>query len=570
MYDLVIRGGSIIDGTGEDAFTGDIAVENGIIADVGSKLGPGKREVHADGAIVTPGFVDAHTHYDGQVTWDPDLTPSSWHGVTTIVMGNCGVGFAPARPTEREFMIRVMEGVEEIPGAALEEGMTWNWETFPEYLDAIDAQERAIDVAAQVPHCALRCYVMGEERALDDQATPDDIAEMTRLTEEALRAGAVGFSTSRTMIHKVKNGPVVPGTHCHPEELLGIADAIKNAGHGVYQMISDYMGKDPDYPWMKEIARTTGGPLVFTLAQMPQAPDDYKHVLSALKDTYETDGLDIRAAVPWRPPGVLLGLQASLNPFLTHPSFGPLRKLSHADRLAAMRDSDVRDRILSEEATVKDPFVRRLLTDFANMFPLGDPPDYEPAKEDSIEARAARSNIEPNALCYDLLLQDSGKQFLYFPLANYASFNFDALYEMMQHTRSTASLSDGGAHVGTVSDASFTTFMLTHWVRDRQRGETIRLEDAIRKQTFDTANLYSMHDRGVIAKGKRADLNVIDFDGLHLHPPYMAFDLPTGGKRLLQKADGYHATFVAGEMITENGEITGARPGKLVRGPQHG
>ncbi|MEM6415327.1 MAG: amidohydrolase family protein [Pseudomonadota bacterium] len=570
MYDRAVRGGSIIDGTGADAFTGDIGIKDGLIVDVGNKLGPAKQDIDANGAIVTPGFVDAHTHYDGQVTWDPDLSPSSWHGVTTIVMGNCGVGFAPARADERDFMIRVMEGVEEIPGAALEEGMTWNWETFPEYMDAIDAQERSIDVAAQVPHCALRCYVMGEERALDDQASEDDIAEMARLTEEALAAGAVGFSTSRTMIHKVKNGPAVPGTHCHPEELVGIAKAMKNAGHGVYQMISDHMGKGPDYPWMEEIARTTGGPLVFTLAQLPNAPDDYKEVLAALSESHKTDGLDIRAAVPWRPPGVLLGLQATLNPFLTHPAYGSLRKLSYEDRLAALRSDEVRSALLGEEAGVKDPFVRRLLTDYENMFPLGDPPDYEPSKDDSVAARAKRAGVAPNAHCYDLLLQNDGRQFLYFPLANYASFNFDVLHEMLSHPRSTASLSDGGAHVGTVSDASFTTFMLAHWTRDRSRGDTIRLEEAVRKQTMDTASLYSMHDRGVLAPGKRADLNIIDFNALHLHAPYMAFDLPTGGKRLLQKADGYIGTLVAGEMIAQNGEMTGTRPGKLVRGPQNG
>ena len=568
MHDVVIRGATIIDGTGAEAFEGDIAIRDGLIAEVGGKAGPGKREIDADGALTTPGFVDAHTHYDGQVSWDPDLTPSSWHGVTTVVMGSCGVGFAPARPKEREFMIRVMEGVEEIPGAALAEGMKWDWETFPEYLDSLDRMERTIDIVAQVPHCALRCYVMGEERALDDDATEEDIRQMTDITREAMAAGALGFSTSRTLIHRVKDGPVVPGTHCQPEELVGIADALRDVGYGVFQMISDHMGMDPDLPWMKRIAKKTGLPLVFTLAQANKRPDQYKDVLKGLQKAYDEEGADIRAAVPWRPPGVLQGLQATLNPFISHAAFKPLLDASLEERVNALKDPELRARLINEEARVRDKVTRYMFTGWENMFPLGDPPDYEPGKSASISELAKAAGVSPAEYALDVLLRDDGKQFMYFPLANYSGYNFDALHDMLSHPRSTASLSDGGAHVGTVSDASFSTYMMTHWARDRSRGDTLPLTEVIRKQTSETAQLYGLNDRGILRPGMKADVNVIDYENLHLHAPYMAFDLPTGGKRLLQKADGYLHTLVSGNVIASNGELTGERPGGLVRGPQ--
>lgn len=567
MFDLVIRNGLIVDGTGADRFVADIAVKGDLIVEVGAGVGPGRREIDADGTLVTPGFVDAHTHYDGQVTWDPDLSPSSWHGVTTAVMGNCGVGFAPVRPGGKDFLIRVMEGVEEIPGSALSEGMSWDWESIPEYLDALDRMDRAIDVVSQVPHSAVRCYVMGEERAMDDEATTEDIEQMADITADALRAGAMGFTTSRTLLHKVKGGGYVPGTHSKPEELLGIAHGIRAAGHGVFQMASDTMGRDPDLPWMKEIARISGQPLVFSMTQDRTAPTDYRETLAALDDAYTTDKLDIRASVPWRPPGLLIGFQATLNPFMLRPSYRELRDLSFEQRVEALRRPETKRKILSEESANLRGFVKLLFNDWDNMFPLGDPPDYEPPASDSVAARAAASGVSKEELAYDILLQDGGKQFFYYPLA-YSDRNFDALHEMLTHPRSSASLSDGGAHVGTVCDASFTTYMLTHWARDRHRGPTLPLEEVIKKQTSETAGLYRLGDRGVIAEGKRADLNVIDLDALHLHAPYMAYDLPTEQKRLLQKADGYRYTFVAGQAIAEDGEMTGVRPGALVRGPQ--
>ena len=461
-----------------------------------------------------------------------------------------------------------MESVEEIPAAVLEEGMTFDWESFPEYMDSLDRQQRSIDVIAQVPHCALRAYVMGEERAFDDEATAEDIEEMTRLTREALQAGALGFSTSRTFLHRVKDGRPVPGTSCKPEELLGIASALRDAGHGVFQLITDDMGNDPDYSWMKEVARTTGRPVAFTLSQRPGDLTGYRDVLRELERARQEEGLEIWASVPWRPPGILLGLQATMNPFRTHLSFRELRGLSLEETITRMRDADFRARLLKEEPATRHPFVRHVLGDWSNQFVLGDPPDYEPPPSQSIAALATAAGVSAAELAYDVLMRDEGRQFIYYPLASYASGNLDALYEMMTHPRATASGSDGGAHVGTVCDASAGTFMITHWARDRSRGPRIPLEEVIRKQTSETAQLYGLLDRGVIAPGKKADLNVIDLDSLKLLAPYMAFDLPSGAKRLLQRAEGYDYTIVAGEIIAEQGSMKEARPGRMVRGPQ--
>ncbi len=568
LHDLVIRNGRVIDGTGRPSFGADVAIRGSKIVEVGPKVGRGHRELDADGLAVTPGFVDVHTHYDGQATWDPELAPSCWHGVTTVVMGNCGVGFAPVRNDQHDFMVRVMEGVEEIPGSALREGIPWTWETFPEYLDVLEGMHRTIDVATQVPHCALRCYVMGEARALDDVATSADIERMQALTREALQAGALGFSTSRTLLHRVKGGGPMPGTHSDPQELLGIAQGVRDAGHGVFQMMSDTMGGEPDFAWMKAIARCTGGPLLFTLAQLPDAPRAYRAVLETLREAEAHEDLDIRAAVPWRPPGVLLGLQATLNPLCTHPSFEPLRERPLAERVAALRDPGLRERIAAERPKTRNPLLLEILTNAQRLFPLGDPPDYEPAADQSIAAQARRSSRTIVDVLIDRLLDNDGHAFLYHPLASYVDRDFEALREMLQHPRSVASLSDGGAHVGTVCDASVTTYMMSHWARDRSRGPRLAVEDVIRKQTLDTAALYGLLDRGTIEVGKKADLNLVNLETLRIDAPVAAFDLPKGGRRLVQRAHGYRATIVSGALIAENDELTGARPGRLVRGPQ--
>lgn len=570
MYDLVIRGGIIVDGTGAPSYTGDLAIRDGKIADVGTGIGSGRREIDATGLVVCPGFIDTHTHYDGQVTWDPHLSPSSWHGVTTVIMGNCGVGFAPVRPAEKDYLIEIMEGVEDIPGSALAEGMTWDWESFPEYLDSLDRQPHSIDVAAQVPHCALRCYVMGRDRALDVEATGQDIAEMAQLTKEAIAAGAVGFSTSRTFVHRSKTGELVPGTHCHPEELLGIAQGMAEAGSGVFQMISDNLGKEPDLVWMKAIGKATGEPVIFSLVDVNSANDpyDFRETLASLATIHETEGVDIRAAVPWRPPGFLMGLQTSLHPFSYYKTFAELEGLPLDQILQRMRQPEFRAAVLADEPDMSKSLTG-LVSRFDKMFPLGDPPDYEPRPEDSIDARARARGVSPQEYAYDTLLEQGGQQLIFVPVASYSECNLDILHEQLSHSRTTASLSDGGAHVASICDASFTTFMLTHWVKGRTRGDRLALEEVIRKQTSEPAAIYALHDRGILAVGKKADINIIDLDALRLHAPYTVFDLPTGGKRMLQKVDGFRFTLVSGEVIVQDGEMTEAMPGRLLRGPQH-
>ena len=563
MHDVVIRGGTLVDGTGRPPFAGDVAVDAGVITAIGQALPRGRREIDATGLLVTPGWVDVHTHYDGQVTWDPLLAPSSWNGVTTLVMGNCGVGFAPVRPGQEDFLIELMEGVEDIPGTALHEGIAWRWESFAEYLDALAQMPRVLDVAAQVPHCALRAYVLGA-RAHDLDLRDDEIAEMVRLTTDALRAGAVGFSTSRTILHRSRHG-LVPGTHSKPEELLALGSALGAAGHGVFEMVSDLQGQEPDLSWMKDFCRRTGRVLTFALAQSPIQPTAWRETLTRIEEL-AVQGLRIVPQVPCRPTGMLFGLQSSLHPFITHPTYRELADLGHEERVARLRDPQVRAQLLAEQPTTSNPIARALMANWTHIFPLGDPPDYEPAPETSVAAVAARDARRPEEVVYDWLLEREGRQFLFAPLANYVDGNFDALREMMLHPCTVLGLSDGGAHCGLICDASMPTFLLTHWVRDRQRGERIPLEQAVRLQTGNTAAVYGLTDRGTLEPGKKGDINVIDLDALQLHAPEMVFDLPAGGRRLVQRVDGYRATMVSGEVTFEDGEPTGAQPGRLVRG----
>jgi len=568
MHDLVIRNGKIIDGTGAAAFVGDVAIDGGVIASVGGKAGAGRREIDASGLLVTPGFVDIHTHYDGQVTWDPYLSPSSWHGVTTLVMGNCGVGFAPVEPGKQEFLIGLMEGVEDIPGTALAEGIKWSWESFPQYLDAIEKMPRVIDVGAQVPHGAVRAYVMGERGAHNEEATEEDIAKMAALVREAIKAGALGFSTSRTMLHRAKNKEVVPGTFASEAELLGIGRALRAAGHGVFEMASDMAGPDATMEWMIKLTRETGLPITFAMGQGDQNPDGWRRMLDRVKK-YNAEGAHLAPQISPRPTGMLMGLQSSLHPFITHPTYH--RELAHLaidERVAEMRKPEVRARILGEEPGTKDRVTRYLVTNFAKYFRLGDPPDYEPAPETSIAARAQREGKSAAELTYDLLLERNGREMLYVPFSNYASYNLDAVREMMTDPTTTLGLSDGGAHCGLICDASMPTYLLTHWVRDRSRGEKLPVEFVVKRQTTDTAKLYGLNDRGALKPGLKADVNAIDLDGLRLHAPEMVFDLPAGGRRLVQRVDGYKHTVVSGEVTYEDGEPTGAMPGRLIRGPQ--
>jgi N-acyl-D-amino-acid deacylase len=561
-HDLVIRNGLVVDGTGAPAVTADVAVDGDRITGVGGAIGRGRRELDADGSVVAPGWVDVHTHYDGQVTWDPDLSPSSWHGVTSVVMGNCGVGFAPVRPGGEGFLIELMEGVEDIPGTALHEGIAWEWESFGEYLDALGRTPRSVDVAAQVPHAAVRAYVMGE-RCHEADATPDEIAEMAAVTEAALRAGAVGVTTSRTILHSSKHG-LVPGTSATPDELLALGDAIRAAGHGVFELVSDQQGGPGERPWLVDMAERTGTPITYSLAQVGFAPQAY---LDAL-DSADADHAAGRAIVPQvacRPTGMLFGLQSSLHPFTTHPTYRALADLPLAERVGRLRRPEVRAALLADQPMTRNRVAQALMSRWDQIFPLGDPPDYEPPASASVDGVAASTGRRPEEVVLDWLLERDGLALLFAPLASYSDHNHDAIHRMITHPRTVLGLSDGGAHCGLICDASMPTFLLTHWVKGRRRGERLGLEQAVSLQTSRTADLYGFSDRGRIQPGKKADLNVIDLDGLALHAPQMIFDLPAGGRRLVQEVDGYRWTILSGEVTRQDGEATGARPGALVR-----
>ena len=562
MHELVIRNGTVVDGTGRPPYRADLAADDGIITVIGDVTDGGATEIDADGLIVTPGWVDIHTHYDGQATWDPEMTPSSWHGVTTVVMGNCGVGFAPVRPGAEAFLIELMEGVEDIPGTALHEGIDWQWESFPQYLDALETMPRVLDVAAQVPHAALRAYVMGE-RAHDDDPADGEIAEIARLTGEALAAGAAGFTTSRTILHNSKHGRV-PGTNAGIDELMAVAGAIAEVGHGVFELVSDHQGTGPDAEWLAEIARITGDTVTYALAQAPYAPESYKEAL-ADAERLASEGLRVIPQVSSRPTGMLFGLQSSLHPFITHPTYQALARLPLAERVAELRRPEVRERLVNEEPTTQNPVARFLMGRFDQIFPLGDPPDYEPAPSTSVAATAEREGRLPQEVVLDWMLERDGRALMFAPLASYVDGNLDAVRQLMTSPFTTMGLSDGGAHCGLICDASMITYLLTHWVRDRTRGERLSLEDAVHLQTGRTAATYGFGDRGEIVVGKRADLNVIDLDGLRLHEPEMVHDLPADGRRLVQRVDGYRATICAGEVTFRDGVPTGARPGRLVR-----
>lgn len=570
MHDLVIRGGTMFDGTGAEGVEADVAIDGDRVAAVGRDVGRGRREVDARGKLVTPGFVDMHTHYDAQVSWDPYLTPSSWHGCTTVIMGNCGVGFAPVKPDRHDWLIGLMEGVEDIPGSAMSEGIRWGWESFPEFLDVIGAMPHAIDFGAQVPHCALRGYVMGD-RANEPIATPAEVAEMARLVEDGLRAGALGFSTSRTSIHKTKDGELVPGTFADPAELLAIGDAMKRAGHGVYQNVLEHVDAPRSFAWMRELA-ARGLRVVFSLNQTDWGPEVWRECVRLL-DEAARDGLDLWAQVSGRSIGILMGWELTAHPFATHPAFKALAHLSPADRLAALRTPEVKARLLSEPADDAGPFGNFVTRAYSKMYPqvaTGGVIDYEPSPDDSIGARAQRTGAAPLELVYQALMADDGKGLVYFPLFNYVYGDLSMTHALHQHPRTKMGLSDAGAHCGAVCDGGMPTFMLTHWTRDRRRGGRLPLAQVIRRQTSDTAAFYGLHDRGVLAPGKKADVNVIDYDRLGFAAPEIAYDLPAGGRRLIQKARGYAMTIVSGVPIVEDDRFTGALPGQLVRGPRAG
>jgi N-acyl-D-aspartate/D-glutamate deacylase len=567
-FDLVIRNGTVLDGTGAPGFEADVGIRGGRIAAVGRIAGAGAEEIDAKGQIVTPGFVDVHTHYDGQATWDERLQPSSWHGVTTVVMGNCGVGFAPCRPDDHDRLIRLMEGVEDIPFPVLADGLPWNWESYPEYLDSLAARRFDVDVGSQLPHAALRVYVMGQRGVDREPATEADINAMAAIAKRSMEAGALGFGTSRTLNHRSSDGSPIATLTAGEDELTGIALGMAAAGRGVLQVVSDFRDAEDEFAMLRRVVERSGRPMSFSLVQSPMNADSWKFFLEQMTEA-RAAGFQIRAQAATRPVGVLFGLELTVNPFSSHPSYREIKALPLAERVARLRDPGFRARLLSEEAeNARAPGLSPARA-WDRIYPMGDEPDYEPTPDHSIAAIAEVRGLDPYAVALDHMLDGGageGRGMLYLPLLNYADNNLDHVRIMLQHDCVVPGLSDGGAHVGMICDGSFPTTNMAFWTRDRKRGPTLPLEKMVKGQCRDTAELVGLFDRGLVQPGYRADLNVIDYDRLKLKAPSVAYDLPTGGRRLVQRAEGYTATIVAGEVTYRDGEPTGALPGRLLRG----
>jgi len=574
-YDLVIRGGSVVDGTGAPAFEADVAVKDGAIAAVGKVAGAGAEEIDARGQVVTPGFVDIHTHYDGQATWDERMQPSSWHGVTTVVMGNCGVGFAPCKPTDHDRLIRLMEGVEDIPFPVLSEGLPWNWESYPDYLDGLSKRRFDVDIGSQLPHAALRVFVMGERGVNREPATQADIHAMAAIAKRAMEAGAIGFGTSRTLNHRSSDGSPIATLTAGEDELTGIAmgmaAANNGAGKGVLQVVSDFNDPAEEFAMLRRIVEASGRPLSFSLLQSPRDPEQWRFMLEQMSAA-KAAGLQIRAQVATRPVGVLFGFELTANPFSTYPTYREISNLTFSERIARLRDPDFRARLLADEPDSGRAPGLSPARAWERIYPMGlDSPDYEPTPATSIAAIAEARGADPRAVALDHMLdggEGGGRGMLYLPLLNYAQDNLDPAYQMLQHDCVVPGLSDGGAHVGMICDGSFPTTNIVHWTRDRTRGPKLSLEHMVKAQCRDTAETVGLFDRGLVQAGYRADLNVIDYGRLKLMAPSVAHDLPTGGRRLIQRAQGYVATIVAGQVTYRNGEPTDALPGRLLRGAQ--
>ena len=567
MHDIVIRGGTIVDGTGKAAFTGDVAVNGGRVAALGGKQGPGKREIDASGLLVTPGWVDVHTHYDGQAMWDPLLAPSCWHGVTTVMFGNCGVGFAPVKKEHRGALMDLMEGVEEIPNPVLAAGLTWEWESFPEFMDALERRERAIDICAQAAHLPTRVYVMGDRAIRREAATADDIAEMRKLTIEALRAGAFGFTTSRTDSHKTPDGELVASRDADDYELLGIGSALGVTGTGAFGMNSDFDDEEFELRWMRKLAKDTGRPVWFLLTDRYEDPERWRRLIKAVHDM-RAQGLPITAQMAGRPIGVMMGIGTALNPFTVRPSYKKLESLPIEEQRRRLRDPEVRRQILAEKPSDAEvaklaQFRQAVTRKWERFYVMGNPPDYEPGPEKSVAAIATRTGRPPDEVAYDTIIEEG--QYLYFPVVNYVTGDHAPIFEMLNDPACLLGLSDGGAHCTSIVDAGVPTFMLTHWSRDRSRGPKLPVEMLVKRQTSETADFFGLTDRGRLAPGLRADLNLIAYDRLQVQKPELVHDMPAGGRRFVQRVEGYEATLVAGEPIFERGEHTGAMPGRLVR-----
>ena len=566
MYDLIIRNGTIYDGKGGKPYLADLAISGKTIAKIGDIEESGSEEIDAKGKIVTPGFVDIHTHYDGQVTWDPYLRPSTYHGVTTVVMGNCGVGFSPCKPEKRDWLIGLMEGVEDIPGTALHEGINWEWETFPEYLDTLEKKPLAIDVGTQIPHGAVRAFVMGERGITQERASEEEIMEMGKIVKEAIEAGAFGFSTSRTEKHRDSSGSLTPSITAHKDELVKISKAVGELNKGVLQGISDFYDFQSEFDIFKEMSSASGRPISITVVEQQDArPEWWLQLLDGIKEAQD-NGIKMYGQVPPRATGILMGLTASLNPFTLYPSFLEISDLSLDQKVKLMKDPDFKKKILSEEpVSIGNPLLDEIITSFNKMFRLGEPANYEPDPESSVLSESKRLNLTPQEIAYDMLLEKEGRALIYHPLFNYEFGNLDHVETMLKHPYTIAGLGDAGAHCGAISDASFPTTLIQHWGRDRNRGQKFPLEALIKMQTYDTSQLLGIKDRGVLVEGLKADINVIDFDNLTIHEPEIVNDLPAGGRRLVQKASGYSYTIVSGEVAFKDGEATGKLNGQLIR-----
>jgi N-acyl-D-aspartate/D-glutamate deacylase len=567
-FDLVIRNGTIVDGLGGEPYVGDVAVRGGVIAAVGAVTDRGDREIDATGLLVTPGFVDLHTHYDGQAIWSDRMTPSSAHGVTTAVMGNCGVGFAPCRPEDHDVLVDVMAGVEDIPGVVMVDGLPWDWETFPQYLDAVDSRSRDIDVAAYLPHSPLRVYTMGQRGADREPATEDDLARMRALAKEAVEAGALGFASSRFALHKTSSGSPIPTYDAAQAEIAAIAAGVADGGGGLLQFVPDIPagGYETVLRQVFEVAADAGLPVTFSLLTGNAGDPIWPQAMN-LVEKFNAAGGSVTAQMFPRPIGMVIGLELSGNPFVMYPSYQEIADLPLVERVAEMRKPEVRERILADQPSAAGHPLMFMVQAWNWIFPLGEDPDYEPASSTSIAARAAARGVSPLEEAYDRLLDDDGHAMMLLALGNYQDNSLDTVGALMRRDDVVLGLGDGGAHYGMICDASFPTFVLAHWTRDRASGR-LSIADAVRELTSVPAGVAGLGDRGRIAAGYKADLNVIDHAALRLHKPVVVHDLPAGGKRLDQTADGYVATVVSGVVIAEHGVPTDARPGKLVRGRQ--
>jgi N-acyl-D-aspartate/D-glutamate deacylase len=570
IVDIAIRGGSIVDGTGGRPFEGDVGIADGRIVSIGKVSATARRDIDAKGMVVAPGFVDIHTHYDGQVTWEHRVIPSSSHGVTTVVMGNCGVGFAPCRPGDRDMLVRLMEGVEDIPHPVLVEGLPWTWESYPQYLDFLATRRYDMDICGYIPHAPVRVYVMGQRGADRERATGADLEQMKRIVREGIDAGAMGVSTSRTFFHRSSDGKSTPSFDAAEEELMTFADALREANAGVMQLITDFDDPGAAFDLLERLVARSRRPLSFSLLEGGYGPmtPRWRDLLERAQRSSDA-GPPIRAQVLGRAIGIMLGHELTLNTFYTCPTYIALSRLPFDAKIGELRRSEVRARILSEAAD-PDPAIvlGRLAQDFDHMFVLGDPPDYEQSLDRTIGAQARRMGIAPEEMVYDIMLENGGRGALYVTMCNYDTGGLESSREMMQHGGAVLGLGDGGAHCGTICDGSYPTFMLTHWVRDRKRGPRLPLEKVVQWLSRDTARAVGLDDRGVLAPGYKADVNVFDPAKLHLHAPQVVADLPHGGRRLVQRADGYRATLVSGEIVYEDGAPTAALPGRLVRGAQ--